>query len=593
MMDKSLITRFTLIVGTVWLLSILGLVITLFIATNSFKGVVQNTSFGNSQIFLITLIGTVVIGSIAYGLGIINFIYRLVKNSGYKNIFVFFIKFFLILTFFPFYLLILIFRPKKIISLLKSLKIKRPGFAFKKISAYKSIVGFCLITSIFSIWIGGYFVVGFTIASQLKLLAEPISVSGTGSMYPTFAKGQGKSLQEQAKEIVGAPGMFPYPNGITIGGIKLFSYQLSRGDIVVLINDKTKELSQKLYGNPSGWVKRIIGLPGDSIELKNGIVYLNDQPLKESYTAKARSTFAEAFLSECKKVTIPTDSVFVMGDNRKGSGDSREIGFINIKDINHVLPIKSQKNVLDKYWRDTSKDFDDSSKIKMDKQQYLDLLNEKRKEANVQLLKYQPKLEKSATKRGEVILKYDDFSFEATRSGYTMNKAMADSGYYNITYGEAPRPGYYDAEELIENQFEFPETKKFLLNNDYQELGIAEVEGQLNGCPAQMVVIHFAGYVPPNYNQKDIDSWKTILSKLREIQPSWKRLEESGEFYKNHQGDADRINGIIAIRISNIEVIVKKMEANQWLTNQERGYIDGDKKLYDEQESLATKLNSR
>lgn len=118
------------------------------------------------------------------------------------------------------------------------------------------------------------------------MIEEPITVSGTGSMYPTFPKGQGKSLQKLSKEIVGTQGMLPYPNRLNINGIKLFNYQLTRGDIVVFINDKTKELSQKLYGHTGGFIKRIIGIPGDSIELKGGIVYLNNKPLKESYTAK-------------------------------------------------------------------------------------------------------------------------------------------------------------------------------------------------------------------------------------------------------------------------------------------------------------------
>lgn len=581
-------SRSLVILVSIWLFSVLTLASSLAIATNLFRRTVQATTFGNSLLFLILLLGSMLLGSLAYGLGVLDFVYGLVKRSGSGNFIIASVKYVLILIFLPLYLFLFL---KKFVGLVRSFKLGKTKLHFKK--AYKPIIVGIFITSIFPIWLTSYFLVGFVGARQLGMIEEPISIVGTGSMYPTFPKGQGKTLQELSKEVVGTPGMLPYPNGLNINGIKLFNYQISRGDIVVFINDKTKELTQKLYGRPSGFIKRIIGLPGDSIELKEGIVYLNDKPFKEPYTAKARSTFGEGFLSECKRVTIPSDSVFVMGDNRKGSGDSREIGFVNIKDIDHVLPIKSQVGVLEKNWRDTSKDFDEASKIKLDEEKYLDLLNQKRKEAGVQLLKYQPKLEISASKRGAAMLKYDDLSYEATRSEYTMSQAMSDSGYNNITYGEAPQLGYYEADELIENQFEFPETKKFLLNKDYQEVGIAEVEGQLNGCPAQVVVLHFAGYVPPNYNQEDTESWKTTLSQLEEIQPGWNRLKESGDFYKQHQKDADRINEIISIRISHIEAIISRMGANQWFTQQEKDYINQDKSLYDEQQSLANKLNGR
>jgi len=347
-----------------------------------------------------------------------------------------------------------------------------------------------------------------------------------------------------------------------------------------------------MYGVPSGLVKRVIAIEGDTIELRGGIVYLNGNPLKEPYTAKPRSTFGQSFLKECKKVTVPKKHIFVMGDNRKGSGDSREIGFIEISAVSHILPLKDQKGDLAKNWRDTEKDFDESSKIKLDKENYLKLLNQKRKEFGAKELIYQPKLELSAKKRGEIILKFNDFSFEATKSGYTMFKAMRDANYSNIVYGEIPIEGYYEAEELIENQFQFPETKDFLTDKKFQEIGISEVEGKINNCPTQLIIQHFAGYIPPNYSKEVIESWKKALERLTEIQPGWLKLKEYNDFYEKHKQDVDRINEIIGLRINNISIIVSKMEANQWLNDQEKRMVEKDESLANEQDEIAKRLNS-
>lgn len=585
--------------AVLWIICILSFIALLGISTNWFRGTVQDTSLGNSSLFLILFLGIIGLGILAFCVMVLLFAIKLladkksisIKKSP-KRFVPYFFKLFFILAIFPIYLLYRILDIKNLISRIKSHEVKRlslKSLNYKKLALrFMALVAVVLFLA--PMWVGGYVVTGVLVKQGLGYNSEPITVSGTGSMYPTFPKGQGKTFQELSKEIVDTPGMLPYPNGLTIGGKRYFGYELTRGDIVVLINDKTKELSQKLYGNPSGWVKRIIGLPGDNIELRSGIVYLNSEPLKEPYTAKAQSTFGETYLSECKKVTVPSDAVFVMGDNRKGSGDSREIGFINIKDINHVLPIKSQKGTLDKNWRDTSKDLDESSKITLDKQKYVDLLNEKRKEAKVKPLKYQPKLETSALKRGEAILKYDDFSFEATRSGYTMAKAMSDSGYYNIVYGEAPQLGYYEAEELIENQFEFPETKKFLLNNDYQEIGITEVEGTLNGCPAQIIVQHFAGYVPPNYKKEDIESWRSAVNNLNSIIPSW---EKAKGWNNMNQDDLKRLIDLLYRERTIATNILGKMEANQWLSGQEQNSIKEYDSLANESSALANKLNGR
>lgn len=66
----------------------------------------------------------------------------------------------------------------------------------------------------------------------------------------------------------------------------------------------------------SRFVKRVIGIPGDTVEIRNGVVYLNDVPLDEPY-------IKEPPRDNMPKITVREGHVFVMGDNRNNSLDSR------------------------------------------------------------------------------------------------------------------------------------------------------------------------------------------------------------------------------------------------------------------------------
>lgn len=82
------------------------------------------------------------------------------------------------------------------------------------------------------------------------------------------------------------------------------------------------------------YIKRVIGAPSDTVYIKDGDVYVNGKMLDQSkYLKSSVKTYGGSFLHENEPVTVPSDSYLVLGDNRAGSSDSREWGFVPIKSI--------------------------------------------------------------------------------------------------------------------------------------------------------------------------------------------------------------------------------------------------------------------
>ena len=80
---------------------------------------------------------------------------------------------------------------------------------------------------------------------------------------------------------------------------------------------------------PQAFVKRVIGLPGDTLEMAEGVLYVNGAPLDEPYLEPERCRF----LRDRAPVTLGPDEYFVMGDNRDRSSDSRRMGSIHRRDV--------------------------------------------------------------------------------------------------------------------------------------------------------------------------------------------------------------------------------------------------------------------
>lgn len=104
---------------------------------------------------------------------------------------------------------------------------------------------------------------------------------------------------------------------------------IQRFDIIVFHANKQED-----------YVKRVIGLPGDRIAYKNDVLYVNGKPVKEPYLKSHKRKLIDGKLTGdftleevTGKKTVPKGCVFVLGDNRLSSWDSRHFGFVKMNQI--------------------------------------------------------------------------------------------------------------------------------------------------------------------------------------------------------------------------------------------------------------------
>jgi len=102
--------------------------------------------------------------------------------------------------------------------------------------------------------------------------------------------------------------------------------QIERGEIVIFHPPENPEIN---------YIKRVVGLPGDTISIKDGEIFINSKQLLEPYLSSNKETLTQ---SSGYSVTLADNQYFLLGDNRNHSRDSREIG-----------PIP-QTNIVSRVW---------------------------------------------------------------------------------------------------------------------------------------------------------------------------------------------------------------------------------------------------
>lgn len=111
----------------------------------------------------------------------------------------------------------------------------------------------------------------------------------------------------------------------------------SFGDIVVVRSDKLVNSDTGLYGEPI--IKRVIGLEGDTIrfDLEKGEVYRNGELLSEDYIIGPTDQKYNGWVESETDYVVPENCVFILGDNRKISHDSRDLKLIGFVDENYIM----------------------------------------------------------------------------------------------------------------------------------------------------------------------------------------------------------------------------------------------------------------
>lgn len=164
-------------------------------------------------------------------------------------------------------------------------------------------------------------VVAFVVALLIKTFLLQAFYIPSASMEPTLVEGD-RVLVEKVSYRFGGPergDVVVFEKDMVTGALPVDAQEEERSFVEGIVDS-----IRGLFGFPTGteqdFIKRVIAVAGDKVEGRDGRVYVNDEPVDEPYLTEGQQT------SPFAPAEIPEGKIFVMGDNRNNSDDSRNFG---------------------------------------------------------------------------------------------------------------------------------------------------------------------------------------------------------------------------------------------------------------------------
>jgi signal peptidase I len=325
-------------------------------------------------------------------------------------------------------------------------------------------------------------------------------------------------------------------------------YPLARGDIVSFKNIETGFIY---------YLKRIVGLPGEEISIKNGHLTINNRILKEDYVLNDLPTFGNTFLVECSSYTIPKNHYLVLGDNRTVSLDSRVLGFVKKEDIDGVIKKNQEAAFIDEARQK------EILKAALDEPLLLKKVNEARQKAGVNPLIVNPLLNETAKKRAaSIAANFSDWK----RQSVPLALLLKEEDYqYNLIH-EFITFGYLDEKSVVKQMLESSPDALALLSKNSLEIGLGTIEKANESCTFPLIVITISWPSVPTYSPEIVAFWQEQVDETQELLTILQSFVGVSGF---NQVELRELIDLVAESSNIATSVLEKINSQVWLDYQE------------------------